>query len=156
MLSSFHIYTRPTSQPDRRSPLGVFGFSLGLPYTPPNRLSFLKSLNQNLTLRSIPVFLFFFWEDVSCIHSKNETWSRCCCVLCLGFTNMASEMWHQRRSCLEAYCLYSVLALRCKDSLSWLLSNFVLIRLRIGNIQRSVLPSSYSSNPGCYQQCYIM
>lgn len=47
-------------------------------------LSFLKLLNQNVTLRSIP---FFEEEDVSCIHCKNEQKEPEASTLCGGFTS---------------------------------------------------------------------
>lgn len=94
MFGYFHINTKTNLQPSKGCPLGVFRCSLTLPYTPPHMLSFLKPLNQNVTLRSIP-----FFEDVSCIHSKNEQKKHEAAACCGGFTNTASDVGQQRRRC---------------------------------------------------------
>lgn len=59
-----HVYTRPTSGPV----VGVHWVlrcSVTLPYTPLHKFFFTKP-KDDLEKHSL------FWEDVSCIHSKNE------------------------------------------------------------------------------------
>lgn len=147
-----HIH-KTNLQPSKGCPLGVFRCSLTLPYTPPHMLSFLKSLNQNVTLRSIP----FFWRRRCQLYSfqkwTEETWS--CCMLWWIHKHGLRHMTAETALCLEAYCLYSALAFWDART-SMTVKQFCSHSLIHGNIQRSVLPLSYSSNPGYYQQCCIM
>lgn len=118
--------------------------SLTLPYTHHYVLSSLRCLNRNVTLEAFP-FL-----RRSLLYAKE---TRSCCVAFWTHKYGVRNTTARTVLCLEAFCLYTLSALRCKDSLLWLLSKFCSHGPISGRTQQSVLPLSYSSKPGWDQQC---